>query len=595
MDEVLYAASEENIPLASRSWVGKKKRNSVFPANENQSKTEAWVKRGNPSNSHVTEDSLKNEAEPKSQETITSSVSLPGSVTNYLDEIQGHPSYEMKSIMIDEESTQVSHSESWLDKLGINKNKLAFLKCLIWWKESTTTIEKDHQTASGVRSHDAHGLTELDGCMTKDEQAYIPYKLAKLYITKIVKDMQQMKIRHMNIINELDCIRKEKQEQAVIVLKNHYNGKIKTLRAQLEAYQELVDKRNGDWQDMIKNLREKNRQLSQEKKGLLCQIKQQNEKWEEEKAWILDHFSQKLDHLYMEHVLTLQELQKITLSMEKVQELMNFQVDFPQQKASITAEKTATSEVLEINGEQVLDELEKHEQILQKELLQNIHTKVQMIRESLLKREREIIELLQRENICNKTMKPQITMAAVLKTLVKEVHAIYNDVPEAQQYISQLIRKNDAERADQKEAFNNAQADILAYEVFYGCKPMDNKREQLPMKLFRNLVIAKSDLQYVEAEKTVLDCITTGEISEWIDKNSLHFALLASDKEIHADDKTHFPDEVLLTPENKSQDVVTKEPPGIHHLGGKTPYHYKDGDTVCKGWSREEHSEMAQE
>lgn len=46
------------------------------------------------------------------------------------------------------------------------------------------------------------------------------------------------------------------------------------------------------------------------------------------------------------------------------------------------------------------------------------------------------------------------------------------------------------------------------------------------MRLFRNLVIAKSNLQYVEAEKIVLACIPTGEIPDWIGKNNLHFALL---------------------------------------------------------------------
>lgn len=30
--------------------------------------------------------------------------------------------------------------------------------------------------------------------------------------------------------------------------------------------------------------------------------------------------------------------------------------------------------------------------------------------------------------------------------------------------------------ADRKEAFNDAQADILSYEVFYGNEPMDDKR-----------------------------------------------------------------------------------------------------------------------
>ncbi|CAM5114836.1 unnamed protein product, partial [Eretmochelys imbricata] len=78
---------------------------------------------------------------------------------------------------------------------------------------------------------------------------------------------------------------------------------MKILKAQLEAYQELVDKKNRQWQNTTKSLREKHGQLSQENKDLLYQIKQQNEKWAEEKTWILESFSQKLDHLYTQHSL----------------------------------------------------------------------------------------------------------------------------------------------------------------------------------------------------------------------------------------------------------------------------------------------------
>ncbi|CAM4558154.1 unnamed protein product [Lepidochelys olivacea] len=213
-DRALYLASEENIPLASRSWLWKKKRNSVFPAAESQSKAEVWVHTVIPSSSQVTEDSLRSDAERKSQATITSSVPLPGSINAYLDEMQVHPSCAIKSIMTDEEIGQVEigQGESWLNKFRINRNKLAFLKCLIGWKGNKTAVEKaDPPNAPGVCSHDNHRPAELDGCMAKEEQPYIPYKLAKLYITKIVKDMQQMKIRHMKVIRELDCIRKDSQ------------------------------------------------------------------------------------------------------------------------------------------------------------------------------------------------------------------------------------------------------------------------------------------------------------------------------------------------------------------------------------------------
>ncbi|XP_067424671.1 interaptin-like [Emydura macquarii macquarii] len=446
---------------------------------------EVWVQTVIPSSSQITEDSLRSDAEPKSQANTTSSVPLPGSVTAYLDEMQVHPSCAIKSIMTDEETGQVEteQEESWLNKLGINRNKLAFFKCLIGWKGNKTVEKVDSPNIPGLSSHDNHRLAELDGCMAKEEQPYIPYKLAKLYITKIVKDMQQMKIRHLKVIKELDCIRKENQEQALIALKNHHSGKMKILKARLEAYQELVNKKNRQWHNTTKSLREKNGQLSQENKDLLYQIKQQNEKWMEEKTWILESFSQKLDHLYTQHSLTLQELQRTRLDIEKVHEIVNLQMDFPQQKALVTSEERDVSGILEAAADQmntkwkngnVVDE--EHEHLLQKELLWKAQATLEMAKQSLHKREREVAELLQNESGHNKTMKPQVTVTTLLKTLVSRAHTIYCDVPEARQCISQLIEKNDAERAERKVEFNNAQADILSFEVIYGNKATDYKR-----------------------------------------------------------------------------------------------------------------------
>lgn len=51
-----------------------------------------------------------------------------------------------------------------------------------------------------------------------------------------------------------------------------------------------------------------------------------------------------------------------------------------------------------------------------------------------------------------------------------------------------------------------------------------NDRTHLPTKLFRNIGKAKSDLEYVETEKIVFDCIQTGEIPNWIKNYCLYVA-----------------------------------------------------------------------
>ncbi|KAM6035131.1 uncharacterized protein LJ206_000682 [Theristicus caerulescens] len=528
MDEDQYSYSEESIPLSSRSWFWKKK-NSVSPAAKSQSKTEAWVRTVVPSGSRAPEDSVRIDPETKPQTAIHSSLPLPGSITDYSEEIQEHPSCVIKSVMIEDTPEEDGERSSWLRKLGMNVNKWSFLNSLVGWSENRVLGKVDHLNTSGICSDVDHKATELEECTTK-EVPYIPYKLATLYIIKIVKDMQQMKNEHMKIIRQLDNTRKENQEQTINIIRKHYGEKMRSLKSQLESYRELMNKSNTHWQDTVKSLRERNRQLIQEKEDLLHQMKKQTDKWEEEKVWILENLCKNLDYLYTQHTLTLQDLHNISLYVERVHDLINFRIKILQQKSEKTeGEKADVSVVLQLKTEQVGNEEEKPEWSMEKGYLWQAHTILQKIQESVQKREREVTELLQSERRSNKAMEPQIAVLILLKTLVKKVHTIYCDVPGAQQYISQLIRKNEDERADRKEAFNNAQADILSYEVFYRSEPMDDKRTQLSTKLFRNLGKAKSELEYVETEKIVFDCIQTGEIPNWIKRDCLYVALTGSD------------------------------------------------------------------
>ncbi|XP_065518084.1 uncharacterized protein LOC136004976 [Lathamus discolor] len=448
-----------------------------------------------------------------------------GSIIDYSKEVQDHPSCVIKSVMIEDSREEDGEGNSWLHKLGMNINKWSFLNSLVGWSENRA-LGKGHLNISGVCSDADHKGTELQECTTKEEEPYIPYKLATLFVIKIVKDMQKMKNKHMKIIRELDNIRKENQEQTMMAIKKHYSEKMSSLKSHLKAYLELISKSNTHWQDTAKSLRERNRQLIQKNEDLIHKMRQQTEKWEEEKVWILENLCKNIDYLYTQHTLTLQELHIISLYVERMCNLMNFQMKNLQQKSEkVEGEKSDVSEVLELKTEQVANEEEKPEWATEKGYLWQAYNILEKIQESLWKREREITELLQSERRYNKAMKPQITVLLFLKTLVKKVHTIYCDVPGAKQYISQLIRKNEDEESARKEAFNNAQADILSYEVLCGNEPMDDKRTQLSMKLFRNLGKAKSDLQCVETEKIVFDSIQTGEIPNWIKRDCLYVTL----------------------------------------------------------------------
>ncbi|XP_037980886.1 uncharacterized protein LOC119695812 isoform X2 [Motacilla alba alba] len=225
----------------------------------------------------------------------------------------------------------------------------------------------------------------------------------------------------------------------------------------------------------------------------------------------------------------LQELHNISLHVERLQDFMNFQIKILQKKSEKAGgENSDVSEVLVIKTDQVsknaANEERKTDWSVEKQYLWQAHAILQEIKESIQKREREVTELLQSEKKFNKAMKPQVTVLIFLKSLIKMVHTIYCDVPGAQQCIHQLIRKNKDERPDLEEVFNNAQADILSYEILCGNELMDDTRTHLPTKLFRNIGKAKSDLEYVETEKIVFECIQTGEIPNWIKRDCLYEA-----------------------------------------------------------------------
>ncbi|XP_053155550.1 uncharacterized protein LOC128346365 [Hemicordylus capensis] len=234
--------------------------------------------------------------------------------------------------------------------------------------------------------------------------------------------MQQMKLGYTKLIKELEHGGKESQEKAIMALKNQHGNKMKILRAQLVAYQEMMDKKNQYWQDTTKRLEEENMKLSQEKGELVNQISWQKEKWDKEKACLLESTTQKLDCLYTQHTLTVEELQRSRLNLEKVQKIVNFQMDLPcdqrraliisneitgnratdksvsEKKSNITVQDPSIAESDERSKSCVVEMEEAHECLPQKKLLLEVKSTLDVVKASLHKREKEISELLQSEH-----------------------------------------------------------------------------------------------------------------------------------------------------------------------------------------------------
>lgn len=76
----------------------------------------AWIQMDFPSSSQVPENSLTNNVESKSQSNIISCISLPGSVTDDIDEVQAHSS---KSIVMDKEIGHGKKGQSLHMLLGL--------------------------------------------------------------------------------------------------------------------------------------------------------------------------------------------------------------------------------------------------------------------------------------------------------------------------------------------------------------------------------------------------------------------------------------------------------------------------------------------
>ncbi|XP_053555949.1 uncharacterized protein LOC128647190 [Bombina bombina] len=140
---------------------------------------------------------------------------------------------------------------------------------------------------------------DLTECMTMEGQPYIPYKLAKLYITKIVTDMEQLKLKHKKIIKEIQASDKQNQDQAILALRKHYQTKMKNLKLELEAYHDINEKKHKEFQNKIKDMEKEKEHLIQEKASILFQLMELKEQMECEKS--SKEEIKKTEYLQLEH------------------------------------------------------------------------------------------------------------------------------------------------------------------------------------------------------------------------------------------------------------------------------------------------------
>ncbi|XP_066460264.1 unconventional myosin-XVIIIa-like isoform X1 [Eleutherodactylus coqui] len=266
--------------------VDEDRKTPVFPASQRLFAMETWGKDAIPSTSQASGISYRSDSEP-CLSTVMLPSDLPGSAINLFDELKAHPSCIIKSITIDNQSigSPEKQGESWFSKIGIYTSKLTSLNCWKGMKEETRQLDRDIQNFTNSCLNESHELSE---CQTNEGQAYIPYDLAKMYISKIADDMQKMKLKYMDIIKEIDSNTKKQQEQISLSLRNHYQDKMRTLKIRIQAYHEVMDEKSQHFQDKMKDLEMEKEQWLQEKTSLLLEINELKEKLESEKCRTAD-------------------------------------------------------------------------------------------------------------------------------------------------------------------------------------------------------------------------------------------------------------------------------------------------------------------
>ncbi|XP_041957564.1 uncharacterized protein LOC121715733 [Alosa sapidissima] len=160
--------------------------------------------------------------------------------------------------------------------------------------------------------------------------------------------------------------------------------------------------------------------------------------WQREKSKMMELFSSRLDLLHSHQASTLQELQMARLEMGRVQEMLR--PPEPEEEPQEVEQEEVTAEA---SAEQPP--------------LEGAQARLQNLKESLFKREREISQYLEGDEDSPYT----VTKTALLNAVVQKAHYIYGEVAEAKALVDQMAEENRDELAKVKETLD--QADTAAY------------------------------------------------------------------------------------------------------------------------------------
>uniref|UniRef100_A0A3B1K6B9 Kinesin motor domain-containing protein n=1 Tax=Astyanax mexicanus TaxID=7994 RepID=A0A3B1K6B9_ASTMX len=408
---------------------------------------------------------------------------LPGSIPDLREDVQHHRPCNVHNTHLDHEAetgTWKRGGTSWLRKGRLKWNTFKH-----WISSDHHNAAKGSNTAS-VSSTVKRGEIEAPA----DMKIFIPYDSAKLCITQITDDMMAMKDRHLEMVQELEenflIASKENQERTVLTIRRHYQNKLDVLKRVLGIYQDKVDRKNALWEEKIKTLQNVNEKLQDEQKALQERNRQDSATWDREKSKMMEMFTSRLDQLHSHQASTLQELQMARVEMGQVQEMLQASQEAKEREEAAKEEENSDPEAP----------------------LEGAQARLEVLKDSLYKREREISMLMEGDG--GATAVPQSAYTCLLTAVVGQAHQVYEEVMEARQQFDQMSEENRKNLNEGRENLDPAELQTIQENL----TETDSAEPQLQGKAQPDISeadqLTQVKLQKREVIQVALECIKTG-------------------------------------------------------------------------------------
>ncbi|XP_044053142.1 kinesin-like protein KIN-14I isoform X2 [Siniperca chuatsi] len=420
---------------------------------------------------------------------------LPGSVPELTDE---RPCPIIHNTQFDqyEDSTAavIYHKTLWM------KRWAAFRRWIGADRRKHSGQEVNRGSAESQLSDSSVADQASEAERSQDVKIYIPYESAELCITQIAEDMEAMKRRHLEMVQELEenfqITAQENQEWTVQRIRSHYQNKLNTLRRILDLYQEKVEKKNADWETRVAALTAQNKQLLEEQTAERRRSKEEALQWHREKSKMLELFSNRLDALHSHQASTIQELQMARQEVGKVQEMLMVSSQ-EQQEANEEGESSANKGLSAHQQSVACNESDQP--------LEGAKARLEELKESLYQREREITELLEAERSPVPPV-PQPPCSVLLPNVIQKAHAICSTVAETRALLDQLIKENRVALVEARDKLDHLQMAKDSNDR------EDKTTDQEGLDEYESsLSVLQETVRGYEVSQLALDCIKTGE------------------------------------------------------------------------------------